>query len=374
MLSYTNSLYNPMSAVEKKVNTKKVASEEIKTTKTTKATKNIANPAAVASKSTAKSSAKVVAKVEEKVETETSPKISITVLPKKEAKVPAKVQTKKVTSKSKALVENASKPSEGELAGNSANVAPVVAPVVASKKQAKAVGEKAKPKTKKIKKDVEKADEEKVNIKKKRTDKVLLKDKKTGEMKLQYPNRYFKISYISGLANANEVENNEDKQNENEELVKQLEQEENCNNIAAADKIQKTLGRFKGKKPKQAANKAFTSLNRKRIAYNKKHDDEQLDLFSPIFFSIKECTRGWDNKIFHYKGKKVHLDEKDIIEVPKKQIKTRTNQNGEVEEFEEIEKVVYKYKNIIQKYSPKDGANIDGDEEHAVVVEEAIVV
>lgn len=75
------------------------------------------------------------------------------------------------------------------------------------------------------------------------------------------------------------------------------------------DKTQKelTVGRFKGSKPKQAANKAFTSL----LKELKEAGEDTLGEFT---FSIKECTRGSSQKIYHYIGKRTKLDEP--MEVP----------------------------------------------------------
>lgn len=61
-------------------------------------------------------------------------------------------------------------------------------------------------------------------------------------------------------------------------------------------------GRFSGNKPKQAANKALTSILKSK---------EQIDGPSPsgeIKFSIIECTRGSKHKQYNYIGQRVKLD------------------------------------------------------------------
>ncbi len=60
-------------------------------------------------------------------------------------------------------------------------------------------------------------------------------------------------------------------------------------------------GRFSGTKPKQAANKALTSLIKSR-----EKDGESTD--GKIKFSIVECTRGSRHKTYNYVGERVELD------------------------------------------------------------------
>ena len=58
-------------------------------------------------------------------------------------------------------------------------------------------------------------------------------------------------------------------------------------------------GLFCGKTPKQAANKAFTSII--------KAGDDKL-LGKMINFTIKECTRGTKHREYHYEGIRQKLD------------------------------------------------------------------
>lgn len=60
-------------------------------------------------------------------------------------------------------------------------------------------------------------------------------------------------------------------------------------------------GRFSGTKPKQAANKALTSLLK-----TKEKDGKSTD--GKIKFSIVECTRGSRHKTYNYVGERVELD------------------------------------------------------------------
>ena len=69
------------------------------------------------------------------------------------------------------------------------------------------------------------------------------------------------------------------------------------------DENDSTHCRFYGKKPKQAANNAFIFLQKK----NKKEID------SAINFSIVECTRGSERKIYKYEGQRKKLSEKMVV-------------------------------------------------------------
>lgn len=59
-------------------------------------------------------------------------------------------------------------------------------------------------------------------------------------------------------------------------------------------------GRFSGKKPKQAANKALTTLLKARKEKGETVTDK-------LKFSIVECTRGRKNKQYFYTGQRVEL-------------------------------------------------------------------
>jgi hypothetical protein len=98
---------------------------------------------------------------------------------------------------------------------------------------------------------------------------------------------------------------------------------------------QEPRGRFSGSKPKQAANKASTSIFKV-----KKKNSEPLDV--KISFCIVECTRGSKNKKFFYTGEKVQL------EVPLKVTinKGGVNKKGEAAEEKDI---FYKSNNRVMK-------------------------
>lgn len=74
-----------------------------------------------------------------------------------------------------------------------------------------------------------------------------------------------------------------------------------------------THGRFSGKKPKQAANKALTSLLKEKKAANK-------DVKGVINFSIVECTRGSKHKTYDYEGQRKKLPERMTVTIDDKKI------------------------------------------------------
>jgi hypothetical protein len=83
------------------------------------------------------------------------------------------------------------------------------------------------------------------------------------------------------------------------------------------------FGRFSGSKPKQAANKALTSILRKRTT-------EKKSTAGNINFSIVECTRGSRKKTYNYVGERQQLTKP--VEV---NIKGKT--------------VTYRYNNVVRK-------------------------
>ena len=84
-------------------------------------------------------------------------------------------------------------------------------------------------------------------------------------------------------------------------------------------------GRFCGAKPKQAANKAFTSLSK---------TNEQVGGAGPYKFSIVECTRGSKHKRYNYIGERVKLN---------KPMKVKIGNGPNAKEIE------YNYNNRIMK-------------------------
>lgn len=93
-------------------------------------------------------------------------------------------------------------------------------------------------------------------------------------------------------------------------------------------------GRFRGRKPKQAANKAFSSI----IKDMKKSGNQKGGVNVDINFSIRECTRNSKHKEYNYVGVREQL--KDPVEVVIK------NDDGSVKE------ITYSFHNKISK-SPK---------------------
>lgn len=90
-------------------------------------------------------------------------------------------------------------------------------------------------------------------------------------------------------------------------------------------------GRYCGKKPKQAANKAFSSI----IKDLKKSGNETA---VEIAFSIKECTRNSKHKEYKYIGQRQVLKEPVKVEIQ--------NNDGTIKE------IIYKYHNLLSK-APK---------------------
>ncbi len=88
-------------------------------------------------------------------------------------------------------------------------------------------------------------------------------------------------------------------------------------------------GRFSGTKPKQAANKALTSILKKRAA----NDD---DTMCQIVFSIRECTRGSNQKVYFYKGQRMELEEPNTITIRGK-------------DGEDDKEITYRFNNKVMK-------------------------
>lgn len=100
------------------------------------------------------------------------------------------------------------------------------------------------------------------------------------------------------------------------------------------DEIQ---GRYCGKKPKQAANKAFSSIIKDMKKGGIQHGGVNVD----INFSIRECTRNSKHKEYKYVGIRETLKEPVKVAIE--------NDDGSVKE------IVYNFHNKIQK-APKDQA------------------
>lgn len=99
------------------------------------------------------------------------------------------------------------------------------------------------------------------------------------------------------------------------------------------------MGRFSGNKPKQAANKALTS-----IIHDRQEKDEPTDI--DIKFKIVECTRRSKQKKYYYVGSRVEL--------PKPvEVKIKNPTDGS------FKTIKYKYNNKVSK----DKEAIDSDSE-----------
>jgi len=92
-------------------------------------------------------------------------------------------------------------------------------------------------------------------------------------------------------------------------------------------------GRYCGKKPKQAANKAFSS-----IIKDMKKTDKKEGINVDISFSIKECTRNSSHKEYKYVGKRLLLTTPVKVKIE--------NDDGSIKE------IVYKFHNELKK-APK---------------------
>lgn len=93
------------------------------------------------------------------------------------------------------------------------------------------------------------------------------------------------------------------------------------------------IGRFSGKKPKQAANKALTSIIRSNVL-------DGTDLTGQnINFSVRECTRGSKHKEYKYNGIREKLENPTYVHI------------GAPGKGKEI---IYNYINKVQKQKQKN--------------------
>lgn len=108
------------------------------------------------------------------------------------------------------------------------------------------------------------------------------------------------------------------------------------------DEEDETHGRYSGLKPKQAANKAFTSLLKRLI--EQEAEDKTSVVGNEYNFTIIECTRGRKHKEFHYTGIRKELPKP--VEVKKVQKDTKGN---------DVEKTItYRYKNFVRKFKAQE--------------------
>ena len=99
-----------------------------------------------------------------------------------------------------------------------------------------------------------------------------------------------------------------------------------------------TYGRVCGRKPKQAANKAFSSIFR-----SEKEKKPTVELCNnEFYFSIQECTRKSKHNVYTYTGQKTELSPDKQIAV----VRTITDPDTKQQTVKEVK---YKYKNVITK-------------------------
>ena len=108
-------------------------------------------------------------------------------------------------------------------------------------------------------------------------------------------------------------------------------------------------GRFSGTRPKQAANKALTTIIKKANQEGKNTDGE-------FIFSIRECTTESNNKTYNYVGKRVELDEPFYVNIG----------NGPNQKT-----IIYKYNNTVTRIKlPK---LIEQKEDSIIPLEPAVI-
>jgi len=98
------------------------------------------------------------------------------------------------------------------------------------------------------------------------------------------------------------------------------------------------FGRLSGKKPKQAASKAFTSILKHMKSVGVVYDPEQ-----PIYFSIKESTRKSKTGEYNYVGYRKSLETPLLVKIKAKE----KDANGV--EVVVVKEVTHKNKNIVKK-------------------------
>jgi len=97
-------------------------------------------------------------------------------------------------------------------------------------------------------------------------------------------------------------------------------------------------GRLCGKKPKQAANKAFTSILKQMKKSKEVYNGQK------IYFSIIECTRGWKRNRYCYVGERKSLAAPVIVPI---KIKNK-------EEAVTQKEIIYRHKNYVKKVKKAD--------------------
>ena len=117
-----------------------------------------------------------------------------------------------------------------------------------------------------------------------------------------------------------------------------------------------TKGRYSGYKPKQAANKALTSIIKDTVTNNGKNPDSING--QKFTFEMIECTRGGKRKISLYEGERVKLP---------KPLEVVIKKNGE------NKKITYNYQNKLHKIKEdakkNEEVNPEGSEEKVAQTE-----
>ncbi len=98
-------------------------------------------------------------------------------------------------------------------------------------------------------------------------------------------------------------------------------------------------GRYSGKKPKQAANKAFSSIIKTLKESGQQNGGVNVD----IDFTIRECTRNSKHKDYKYVGKRQELDKPVMVDI--------ANADGSKKQ------ITYKFCNKLQK-APREQVQV----------------
>ena len=110
-------------------------------------------------------------------------------------------------------------------------------------------------------------------------------------------------------------------------------------------------GRYCGKKPKQAANKAFSSII-KELNANGQNEGVNVD----INFSIKECTRNSKHKEYRYVGKREVLPEPVPVYIPHNTALAQDSIKGETS----VKNISIKQKKVETLHSGKEVTTTGG--------------
>ena len=110
-------------------------------------------------------------------------------------------------------------------------------------------------------------------------------------------------------------------------------------------------GRFCGRKPKQAANKAFSSIIKEKLSGGGN------GVVSNVEFSIRECTRGSKQKDYYYTGSREEL--KNHVEV-------------QIQSGGSTKTITYKFQNKLQKSKAPAAKQAGGEVKAAAAAADAV--